>query len=51
MIKPLPTNIAGKILTIFHENGLRVTKMKKAYLTGDDVNVLYRTQVTDPTFP
>lgn len=51
MIKPLPTKTAGKILSVFHENGLRVTKMKKARLTAEDVNVLYRTQITDPTFP
>ncbi|XP_030027568.2 nucleoside diphosphate kinase 7 [Manduca sexta] len=51
MLKPLPTKIAGKILTHFQEHGLRVTKMKKARLTADDVNILYRTQLTDPTFP
>lgn len=51
MIKPLPTKIAGKILTHFHEHGLRVTKMKKTRLNADDVNQLYRSQATDPTFP
>ncbi|XP_028178211.1 nucleoside diphosphate kinase 7 [Ostrinia nubilalis] len=51
MIKPIPTKTAGKILTHFHEHGLRVTRMKKARLTADDVNILYRTMLTDPTFP
>ncbi|KAL0901415.1 hypothetical protein ABMA27_006682 [Loxostege sticticalis] len=51
MIKPIPTKIAGKILTHFHEHGLRVTRMKKARLTADDVNFLYRKMLTDPTFP
>ncbi|XP_004930122.1 nucleoside diphosphate kinase 7 isoform X2 [Bombyx mori] len=51
MIKPLPTEIVGKILSHFHEHGLRVTKMKKSRLTAEDINILYRSQVTDPTFP
>ncbi|KAJ0182446.1 hypothetical protein K1T71_001815 [Dendrolimus kikuchii] len=51
MIKPLPTNIAGKILNHFFENGFRVTRMKKSRLTAGDVNQLYRSQLTDPTFP
>lgn len=51
MIKPVPTKTAGKILSIFYENGLRVTKMKKARLTADDINMLYREEITDPTFP
>lgn len=50
MIKPLPTKIAGKIMTHFHEHGLRITKLKKARLTADDVNTLYKMQLTDPTF-
>lgn len=51
MIKPIPAKIAGKILTHFHEHGLRVTMMKKARLTADDINILYRTMLSDPTFP
>ncbi|KOB58205.1 Nucleoside diphosphate kinase 7, partial [Operophtera brumata] len=51
MIKPIPTKTAGKILTLFHENGLRVTKMKKARLTADDAIMLCRELKTDPTFP
>ncbi|XP_026487869.1 nucleoside diphosphate kinase 7 [Vanessa tameamea] len=51
MIKPLPTKIAGKILTHFYEQGLKVTKMKKAFLTAEDINFLYRKVVSDPTFP
>ncbi|CAK1540107.1 unnamed protein product [Leptosia nina] len=51
MIKPVPTKIAGKIITHFFEHNLKITKMKKALLTADDVNYLYRTQVSDPTFP
>ncbi|XP_050342282.1 nucleoside diphosphate kinase 7 [Nymphalis io] len=50
MIKPLPTKMAGKILTHFYEQGLKITKMKKALLTADDINFLYRKLVTDPTF-
>ncbi|CAH2050548.1 unnamed protein product, partial [Iphiclides podalirius] len=51
MIKPLPTNIVGKILNHLHENGLRITKMKKTRLTADDINILYRSLIGDPTFP
>ncbi|XP_026759040.2 nucleoside diphosphate kinase 7-like [Galleria mellonella] len=51
MIKPVPTNVAGKILTHFYDHGLRVTKMKKTRLTADDINIIYSTQVTDSTFP
>ncbi|PZC75173.1 nucleoside diphosphate kinase 7 [Helicoverpa armigera] len=51
LIKPVPTKIAGKILTHFQEHGLRVSKLKKARLTADDIDVLYRQTVTDPTFP
>ncbi|XP_046966392.1 nucleoside diphosphate kinase 7 isoform X2 [Vanessa cardui] len=51
MIKPLPTKIAGKILTHFYEQGLKITKMKKTYLTAEDINFLYRKLISDPTFP
>ncbi|CAH0766485.1 unnamed protein product [Diatraea saccharalis] len=51
IIKPIPTQIAGKILSHLHEHGLRVTKMKKARLTADDVHQLFRKMLTDPTFP
>ncbi|XP_075975151.1 nucleoside diphosphate kinase homolog 7-like [Anticarsia gemmatalis] len=51
MIKPTPTTTAGKILTHFHTHGLRVTKMKKARLSDEDVSVLFRRMVTDPTYP
>ncbi|XP_068626751.1 nucleoside diphosphate kinase homolog 7-like isoform X2 [Battus philenor] len=50
MIKPMPTNIAGKIISQFHENGLRLSKMKKSRLTAEDINVLYRSLIGDPTF-
>ncbi|CAH0592560.1 unnamed protein product [Chrysodeixis includens] len=51
MIKPMPTKTAGKIVTHLQNHGLRVSKMKKARLTAEDVNIIYRTLVTDPTFP
>lgn len=51
MIKPVPTKTAGKILTHFFEHGLRVTRMKKARLTADDINSIFRKMLTDPTFP
>lgn len=51
LIKPVPTIVAGKILTHFHEHGLRVSKMKKARLRPEDIEVLYRHQLGDPTFP
>ncbi|XP_073957740.1 nucleoside diphosphate kinase homolog 7 [Choristoneura fumiferana] len=51
MIKPLPTNIAGKILTHFYNHGLRISRMKKARLTAEDINVIYRAQANDATFP
>lgn len=51
MIKPLSPTITGKILTHFHENGLRISKMKKARLTPEDINILYRTMTSDSTFP
>lgn len=51
LIKPLPTNIVGKILSHFHENGLRITKLKKSRLNAEDINILYRSLIGDPTFP
>lgn len=51
MIKPLPASTAGKIMTHMHRHGLRVSKLKKACLTAEDVNLLYRGMLTDPTFP
>lgn len=51
MIKPIPTNTVGKILSHFHENGLRITKLKKSRLTTEDINILYRSLIGDPTFP
>ncbi|CAH4031241.1 nucleoside diphosphate kinase 7 isoform X1 [Pieris brassicae] len=51
LIKPIPSKITGKIITHFFEHNLKITKMKKARLTGDDVNYLYRSQLSDPTFP
>ncbi|XP_013194167.1 nucleoside diphosphate kinase 7 [Amyelois transitella] len=51
IIKPGPLNIIGKILTFFHEHGLRVTKMKMAQMTHDDVNFIFRSMLSDPTFP
>lgn len=47
----MPAKIAGKILTHFFDHGLRITKMKKAALTADDINFIYRKQLSDPTFP
>ncbi|CAH0695308.1 unnamed protein product [Spodoptera exigua] len=51
VIKPIPTTVVGKILSHFHEHGLRVSKMKKARLRSEDVEFLYRHQLSDPTFP
>ncbi|CAG4978348.1 unnamed protein product [Parnassius apollo] len=51
MIKPLPTSIVGKIVNHFFENDLRVTKIKKARLTAEDINTLYRSFIADPKFP
>lgn len=51
MIKPMATKTAGKIVTHFQDHGLRVSKMKKARLSIEDINFIYRAQVTDPTFP
>lgn len=51
MVKPLPTNIAGKIITQLNEKGMKITKMKKTYLTLDDINYIYRSLVTDASFP
>ncbi|CAH2102387.1 unnamed protein product [Euphydryas editha] len=51
MIKPLPNKIAGKILTHFYEHGLKITKMKKSFLTAEDINFIYRNQTSDPSFP
>lgn len=51
MIKPMPTHIAGKIITHLHEKGMKITKMKKTNLTVDDINFIYRQQLTDATFP
>ncbi|XP_049879388.1 nucleoside diphosphate kinase 7 [Pectinophora gossypiella] len=51
MIKPLPTSTAGKIITHFMEAGLRITRMKKARLTTEDISTIYKTMLTDPTFP
>ncbi|CAG4954688.1 unnamed protein product [Colias eurytheme] len=51
LIKPIPTRIAGKVITHFHEHGLKITKMKKACVTSDDVSFLCRSQVSDNTFP
>ncbi|CAG9581535.1 unnamed protein product [Danaus chrysippus] len=51
MIKPLPTNIAGKIVTYFNEQGFKITKMKKSRLTSEDIGFIYRQQLTDPTYP
>ncbi|XP_039757253.1 nucleoside diphosphate kinase 7 [Pararge aegeria] len=50
-IKPMPTNIAGKIITHLHEKGMKITKMKKTTFAVDDINFLYRKQLTDATFP
>ncbi|XP_034831451.1 nucleoside diphosphate kinase homolog 7 isoform X1 [Maniola hyperantus] len=51
LIKPMATNIAGKIITHLHEKGMKITKMKKTNLTVDDINFIYRQQLTDATFP
>lgn len=51
MIKPLPTNIAGKIITHLYKHGLRISRMKKARLTAEDINIIYRAQANDATFP
>lgn len=51
MIKPIPTSIAGKIITHLYEHGLKITKMKKVRLTSDDVIYIYRSYQTDPTYP
>ncbi|CAB3240852.1 unnamed protein product [Arctia plantaginis] len=51
MIKPVPADVAGKILTHLHNSGIRVTKMKKACLTAEDVSVLYQSESSFPTFP
>lgn len=51
MIKPIPTKLAGKIFTHLHDNNLQVTKLKKARLTTEDINFLYRSKISDPTFP
>ncbi|KAJ8736242.1 hypothetical protein PYW08_006898 [Mythimna loreyi] len=51
LIKPVPTKIAGKILTQLQENGLRLSKMKKACLTPSDIDNIYRAEVTKPTYP
>lgn len=51
MIKPIPTNIAGKIISHLYEHGLKITKMKKVRLTSDDVMYIYRSHQSDPTYP
>ncbi|KPI94956.1 Nucleoside diphosphate kinase 7 [Papilio xuthus] len=51
MIKPMATNIVGKIITHLYDHGLRISKMKKARLTAEDIHVLYRSLVGDSTFP
>ncbi|XP_053619643.1 nucleoside diphosphate kinase homolog 7 isoform X2 [Plodia interpunctella] len=51
IIKPVPLNIMGKILTFLHDHNLRVTKMKMAEMTHDDINYIFRSMLTDPTFP
>ncbi|XP_063395284.1 nucleoside diphosphate kinase 7 [Cydia fagiglandana] len=50
MIKPIPTNIAGKIVTQLNGHGLRISKMKKARLTANDISFIYRHLLTDPTY-
>lgn len=47
----MAAKIAGKILTHYFEHGLRITKMKKTFLTAEDINFIYRKQMSDPTFP
>ncbi|XP_023934059.2 nucleoside diphosphate kinase 7 isoform X2 [Bicyclus anynana] len=51
MIKPMPTNIVGKIITHLNEKNMKITKMKKTTLTVDDINFIYRKQLSDATFP
>ncbi|KAL4712712.1 hypothetical protein ACJJTC_008009 [Scirpophaga incertulas] len=51
IIKPIPTNITGKILSHFHDHGLRVTRMKRVRLTTDDINKIFRNMLNDPTYP
>lgn len=51
MIKPMQTNIAGKIISFLNEHGLRITRMKKARLTADDVNGIYKSMLSDPSLP
>ncbi|CAH0405301.1 unnamed protein product [Chilo suppressalis] len=51
LIKPIPTKTAGKIFNHLHDQGLRVTRMKKARLTAEDIHQLFRKMLSDPTFP
>ncbi|CAG9135190.1 unnamed protein product [Plutella xylostella] len=51
MIKPMPTKTMGKILTHLHDHGLKITRMKKTLFTADDVNFIYRAQLSSPEYP
>lgn len=51
IIKPISTGVTGKILTLLHKNGLRVTRLKKAKLAKDDVNFIFSDMSSDPTYP
>ncbi|XP_041974966.1 nucleoside diphosphate kinase 7 [Aricia agestis] len=51
IIKPLETKTVGRILSMFHEGGLRITKLKKTYLSTDDTHVLLKSEAADNTFP